>query len=112
MICISFSSLKMNSYPFDWRSPIGYLIAVSVQCAVAFYLLDYLASFVSISLGAFLISNSINGFLRDDLQLINKKAEDKKAEDKKFKPEPFFEFIRTYAEIKQLSCFINFSNTV
>lgn len=89
-------------YPFDWKNPIGYAIAVIIQCLVTFYLLHYLTCFLSIPLGAYLIANSVNEFMEIDLKSINKMAKRENTKSAIFKP--FSRFIRSNAEFKQLSC--------
>lgn len=90
-----------GSLPFDLDNPIGYSIGVIVESLVAFYILYYLACFLSIALSAYVIADSINGFMKDDLQTINKMRKDEKFKSDILKS--FSRFNRSYAEMKQLS---------
>lgn len=92
---------QIQRYPFDWSNLIGYFIAVILQCVVAFYLLHYLASFLSLGLGSYLLTASISEFMKDDLRSINKLAKHKKSKLDIFGP--FSKFIRSHIEMKQLS---------
>lgn len=89
------------SYPFNWKSPHGYLIAVVLQCSTAFHFLHYLACGMSIALGSNLIVTLMNGFMENDLKSINDMTKLKKSETDIF--ESFSQFIQSYAEVKQLS---------
>lgn len=91
----------MNSLPFEWKNPIGYTIAVILESMVAFNLLYFMACFLSIPLGSYFFVNSNNGLMKNDLESINKMANDKKSASDIF--EPFSRFIRSYAETKQLN---------
>lgn len=90
-----------KSFPFDWENPIGYSIAVILQFVIVFYFLHYVACFLSIALAAYLITNSISGFLNDDFQIINEMAKNKASESNILKP--FSKLIFSITEIKQLS---------
>lgn len=98
---MTYSILIMQSYPFNWKNPYGYLIAVISQCIVALNLLHYVSCFVSIALGAYFYAKSLNGFMEDDLQSINEMVKQKKTKTDFI--EPFSSFICTHADIKQLS---------
>lgn len=100
---IHFILLTQNkkSYPFDWKNPYGYSIAVILQFTVALLLLHYLACFISIAFVSYFIATTLNGFMKDDLQSINKMAKRKTSKSDIF--EPFSRFVRSHAEIKELS---------
>lgn len=68
---------------------------------MAFYLLHYLANFLSFALGAYLFANACSGFMKDDLKSINKLAKHRRSELDILGP--FSKFIRLHVELKQLS---------
>lgn len=94
--------LLTKRYPFDWENPIGYSIAVVLQCLALFYLLHYFTCFISIALGAYIITNLVGEFMKNDLKSFNKMAKHKKAKSDLFKS--LSQFIPSNAEFKQLSC--------
>lgn len=99
MICTTI--FLSQSYIVDFKNPVGYPIGIMTQWLLALYILLYMASFLSIALGTYFIVNSINGFLKNDIESINKAAKSKKHNPHVL--ESFFRFICAHAEIKQLS---------
>lgn len=87
--------------PFEWKNPIEFSIATILEILAAFNLLYYMSCILSIPLGSYFLMNSINRLMKKDLKSINKMAKDGKSESDIF--ESFSRFIRSHAEIKQLS---------
>lgn len=96
--------IQINSLSFDLENPFGYSIAVIIESVLFLRCVHYVACFLSIALTAFLFVASMNVFIKDGLQSINKMAKDKKSESDIV--EPLSRMIRTNAEVKQLSFFI------
>lgn len=88
--------IQINSLSFDLENPFGYSIAVIIESVLFFRCVRHVACFLSIALTAFLFVASMNVFIKDGLQSINKMAI----------VEPLSRMIRTNAEVKQLSFFI------
>lgn len=87
-------------YVVDLENPVGYPIGTMLHSLLAFYLLHNVACFLSIPLGAYLVVNSLNGFLKSDLKSINKVAKERKSKPDILKA--FYRLIRSHADIKQL----------
>lgn len=68
---VDFSNLR---FPFDWRNPIGYLIALSSQFIADTYFFIFVACVVAFGLGIFLFLLAAAKDIKTDLRLLNKCA--------------------------------------
>lgn len=87
--------------PFDWKSPIGYLIAVLLELVVALYPMCYLGSFLSLAVGSFIFATAVTKDLDGTLASIKKLAKKKRQNSQLFKQ--FAKFYQLHTDLKQLS---------
>lgn len=87
--------------PFDWRSPFGYLIAVTLTVFVAIYEMCLYANLSSLGIGCFLFSTSSTRKLQDSLYTVNERARFEEGRTRTTKQ--ITEFIEWYSIMKQLS---------
>lgn len=71
-------STHLTRFPFEWRHPIGYLIAITLEYVVAVYAFELLSALLILALDLVLIAVDSTQALKDDLKLINKNAASKK----------------------------------
>lgn len=98
----------IDRFPFGWKTFSRYLIAISIQFALTFSLLHYVACAASIALGFFLFTTSFIQCMEKDLKSISKVANrfKKSKKAKKLQSaifEQFFMFISSHTEIQQLN---------
>lgn len=76
---MEFKFLKKNSdrFPFNWKSPIGYLIAVALQFQMGFLPLRYMQCFLNFAIAAFLFSFSTVKDFKNDIIRFDKIAKSK-----------------------------------
>lgn len=88
-------------FPFDWKTPFGYFIAVAFQLMIVKVPLRIIGCFLSIGFAAFIIAITVHKDLKDCLKLINAnlKSEPLRGQIRK----QFIEFIDLHANMKQLS---------
>lgn len=87
--------------PFEWKNPIGYLIAVLLQFGIWFFLDLYLACFLTLAFGYFLFTLSIAKDMIDALQSINEHLKKKKPKKRILKQ--LNNFISMHGDVKELS---------
>lgn len=87
--------------PYDWKSPIGYLVAIFAQFLSIRFPIQYIGFFFAFAFSAFMFGISSVKDLKDKLHSINGMTGNKKSRRKMYKK--FSEFIRTHANTKQLS---------
>lgn len=111
IICVIFIRLIDNllnivsnlffNIPFDWKNPIGYLIAVILQLIVTLYSMCYMGSFLSLAFGTFLFTISIAKDLKSILISINKRVNKKPKNSQLLKL--LIKFHQLHTDLKQLS---------
>lgn len=84
------------SFPFNWRNPVGYVIAVAWECVSVFIFLRFLACMLPMMLACFLLAFSMTKDWKGDLRALNKTAN-----TKHFKQ--LIEFVRSHSNAKELS---------
>lgn len=82
--------------PFDWKNPLGYLIAIYLQFIVVSMPLRYMGCFVTLALTSFLIGMCFADDMKNDLKSIDENAKVK---------------LPKTTIYKQLTEMINFTNT-
>lgn len=91
-----------SSFPFNWKNPIGYSIAVAWEYTSIFILIRFLGCLVPLVLACFFFAFSITNDWKGDLRKLNEMANTKHpSEAKIFKQ--LIEFIRSHSNAKQLS---------
>lgn len=99
--CINIGFDLFFRLPFDWKNPLGYLVAVAATSIMASDPLHYMGCFLFLFYGVYMFSISIVKDLKGQLHSINKLARGKKCRADMYKK--LSKFIRLHADIKQLS---------
>ena len=74
-----FNNVFTFRFPFDWKNPIGYLIAVGLQLIMVFIALHYVACFLTLAIGSVMFSLSIAEDIKDSLIFIDESAKSKQS---------------------------------
>lgn len=88
-------------FPFNWKNPAGYLVAVTALLAWAAMPLLYIGCLGFLGFGAFMFALTFVEDMKGELRLINEMAIDKRPQREIY--EKFSAFIRIHANVKQLS---------
>lgn len=99
-MALSLPTSDFIRFPFDWRTVIGYLIALLSQCAALLSILISFIPIICILIGSCWLSIV---FVKD---LINELAHLNTAKSKRNHPEiraHFCQIVQSYADAKQLS---------
>lgn len=90
-----------RSFPFDSKTPNGYLVAIIWQYVGTLILLRFLACLVPLALSFFIIAYTGTQDWKYDLHKLKKAAKNKQSHAEIFNQ--LTEFIRSHARVKQLS---------
>ena len=71
---------KIRRFPFDWKNPLGFLLATSLEFVMLFFSSRYLACFLILGFGMFMYGLSFAKDMIAELHSINKWAKAKKSE--------------------------------
>lgn len=93
-------------FPFDWRNPIGYLVALTLQYTANVRFFKLVACLVATGLGAFSFELSMTTHVKTDLKLINESA--KMKENRLSTLKRLSEFIEFHSRLKELSILTNY----
>lgn len=88
-------------FPFDWRNPIGYLIALSSQFIADTYFFIFVACVIAFGLGIFLFLLAAAKDIKTDLRLLNKCAKITKNQLRSLKR--LSDFIEFHLRLNELS---------
>lgn len=91
----------MYRTPFDWRNPIGYLVAVTMQYVMIMYLLSTVGCALVFAIASYLFSIAMSKSIKLNLCSINRKAGDEIHRMRLM--EQLVEFIEYHSRVKQLS---------
>lgn len=98
---------KLRRFPFDYKTPIGYTIAISIVGMVAFSALIVTSCVVSLAIDCFIYVTAGTKDMIVMLEDVNKYAEFKNDRPRIFKQ--LCEFIEPHSELRQLSdCNLHF----
>lgn len=96
--------IALERFPFDWRNPIGYLIVVTFEYIIYFYVCLIIACILGLEIGAYLFGISATKDIQRILHIIKINYEAQKygiqASDLM---KLFAEFINVHGSVKQLS---------
>ena len=70
----AYYKIKFNNFerfPFDWKNPFGYFIAVIFEYLIGTYVFMVVAAVVTFGIGTFILAIATLGEVRDDLKKIN-----------------------------------------
>lgn len=91
-------------FPYNWKNPTGYLVAVFIQSFMATYEFQYMGYLILLAFGTFMFIIAFVKIMKNELNSINKMASDTKSCKKMYKI--LSKFNRTYATVRQLSLWI------
>lgn len=89
----------MQRFPFDWRSPLGYLAIMTIQYIMQMYAHKIVACVLVIAAGFYLYSVTAIKSMKISLSSIQRKSHDKNERLR----EELFEFLEFHSRMKQLS---------
>lgn len=99
---------RFQRFPFDWKNPLGYLVAVYLQHAMIKYMFILISLLTSLGSGAFMFCLTALDDITDCLKSVNGYAKTKGKQSKAI--ERIAQYIQLHSDIKQLSKPINFFN--
>lgn len=88
-------------YPFDWRTPSGYLAAVFIQYIIAVYGFAFFGAMLSFGLGTYLFTVTLIDDAKEVLQNVDDCAKFKRKQTRMLKQ--LYNFIRFHSDMKQLN---------
>lgn len=88
-------------FPFDWKNPLGYFVAVAFQYIATSLLFAFVSCMMSFEIGAFFMELLLTNDIKSDLKLFNENAMVKDNRSLAFKR--FGDFIENHWTLKQLS---------
>lgn len=95
---VLFSSIR---FPFEWRNPIGYTVAVSLQCIVITYTFFTMMTMLVIGIASYSFGISLTEDLKYILHSIEEKSKLRK--NRPYLYRQFIEFIILQSDTMQLS---------
>lgn len=91
---------SIRRFPFDWKNPVGYFFAVTLQYISVVYFFIFTECVIFFGVGCFVFELSATNDLKNDLAAINNSARKKK---NKFQALSLVsDFIQSYSNLKQL----------
>lgn len=90
-----------NRLPFDWKNPIGYLIAVAVQLQIHLIFFRYIACFFTLVCAQLMFVFSVVKDIKGELNRFNEIARTKKTQCRSMKQ--LSEIISIHISLKELS---------
>lgn len=96
-------TLFTQRFPFDWKNPIGYSVAVAQQLHIVLLSLQYINTFFCLEFGGLLFTFSLVKDIKGDLHRFNRVAKNKKSQSKIACMKQLAQLIRFHADIKELS---------
>lgn len=64
--------IRNERFPFEWKNPRGYVIAVIIDTVIGMHLFTLIASIASLGIGSYLLAIVATSEIRKGLDLINK----------------------------------------
>lgn len=94
-------------FPFDWRSPFGFLVAIAIQYVMVTYFLVIAAPILIMVIASYLYCIAVSKIVKRGLLHINRNAQAKEI-DQSTLLEQIIESLKMYSCMKQLSATITF----
>lgn len=91
-----------SRFPFDWKNPLGYLIAITIEYIMFIFVFLYGGGEVCFGIGSFLFSVAASTDIKADLKEIGMHGV--LPENRKWTLYKLSNFIQVHAQLKQLSC--------
>lgn len=102
-MCVS--NFIARRFPFDWKTPLGFLIAMGAQYTVLSYLTMIGGCVLVLGIGTFLYLMTMSKCIKSCLFAIGRNAELKS--NRTHIEEQLIEFIQYHSRVKQLSKFFS-----
>ena len=99
---------SIERFPFDWKTPIGYLMALSTEYLIGLLLTYSGVTLLNFSIGVYLMLISLSEDIQCDLQFFNDHANQNNKDKNSQIAKEFGELIHFHAEVIQLSDFNDF----
>lgn len=77
---ISSSIANAKRLPFNWKTLIGYSLAILLELVLGFFMSIYINAMLSLAFGAFMFSIAFADDIIQELRAINKSAKTEKSE--------------------------------
>lgn len=90
-----------SRFPVDWLQPLGFLVAVAVQCTIVAYFFLFVACMTCIGVESYIFAVSVTEDIKSLLKCMNRFSKPKKHQSKI--KQQLFVYIRTHSTVKQLS---------
>lgn len=100
--------ISMLRVPFNWKSPIGFLIAMTVQCTIITYMAMIGACVLAVAIGSYFYTMAASKCIKENLFTVTENCRDKSK--RKLIRVQLIEFIDFHTQVKQLSNIFNISN--
>lgn len=94
--------LAANRFPYEWNSPVGYLIVIIFEYIILGYQLFIVACTLALGVGAFVFATSISKEIQRILHSINYEARRNERQSNGLEV-LFFEYLGAHGFVKQLS---------
>lgn len=91
-----------SRFPFDWRSPFGYSIALMIEYIVCLYSLKITACLFALGIGCFVYLFAASKCVKGSIEVINESTSEAEV-NSRITFERFTEFIQFHSHVKQLS---------
>lgn len=101
LVSLAIFLLWICRYPFDWKNPIGYFVAVTFQYISAVYLFTFTNCLIFFGIGSFIFEHSATNDLKNDLKSSNGIVKIKRKRAQVL--DRVSDFIQFYSKLKQLS---------
>lgn len=96
----------IHRFPFNWKNPVGFLVAISIQYTITAYGLTFCACVFGLAVGCFLYVIALNKIIK--ASLFNFSQNTRAKIDQIILLEQLIEFIELHSGAKQLSRINNF----
>lgn len=102
--------LEIYRFPFDWQTPTGYILAMSIQYIQTVYTFLFANSAFAMGLSSYLIANVVADDIKINLNLMN--VDVKIAKNRLKTIQQIYDFIEVHSFLQELSewCFFLFFN--
>lgn len=91
----------IQRFPFDWKNPIGYLIAIAIEYVMAWYLLVIGAVLIPLAIGSYLYLMALSKCVKGALFAVSQCTNGTKTNQEIL--ERIIEYAELYSRVKQLS---------
>lgn len=95
-----------HRFPFNWRNPFGFCMAVYIQYITCKYILIFVSCTISLGIGPFLLMITLTEDIEINARAVNACAKNEKTQSQTL--QKISVFIQSYSSAKQLSINVGF----